>query len=274
MEQVSEAGLRRKITSSFKAEQNLIQKLDPPTVDGVRGFLGLVSRTVDELNHQVGVPEDRGPLVKSNILCNGAVSSLFAFCAGDVHTAASSLLTHWEEAVATVVKDSKDFVSFRLHFTAEARKTRSTETRNNLARVFSKVSLERTQELIAYYAAALPEEINATIKGNQMRLALIRLMSALDLSFDEVGRMFGVSGETVRRWARQTNEVPEEKAAIIQTADSALSRILSHVKSHRVAAAIRRPAKAFDGRSALALILDGRIAQVAHAYEFALSYQQ
>ena len=101
-----------------------------------------------------------------------------------------------------------------------------------------------------------------------------RLAGALDLSFDELGQMLGVRGETARRWERGLGSIPTDRLADLTTAEAALDRLLGLFRPERLPVAIRRPAELFGGESALDWILRGRIQDVADGYERALSYQQ
>lgn len=53
-------------------------------------------------------------------------------------------------------------------------------------------------------------------------------------------------------------------------ANTALSEIF---KNEQIASVIRRPARAFGGKTALDLIKEGRIAEVKRLYEQGLTYQ-
>jgi hypothetical protein len=94
----------------------------------------------------------------------------------------------------------------------------------------------------------------------------------LGLGYGEIGRMFGVPGQTVRAWATGEMATPEEYAARISEAHGALLRLLRLVRPDRLAQVVRRPAEAFGGRCALDLIVEGRIAEVAETFEAILEY--
>jgi DNA-binding transcriptional regulator YiaG len=94
----------------------------------------------------------------------------------------------------------------------------------------------------------------------------------LKLSYDDLGRMFGVSGETARRWASGRVRIPESQAAKIEEAHDSLLRLLRLIKPERLATVVRRPAEAFGGRRALDLIIEGRIREVADTYDALLTY--
>jgi hypothetical protein len=94
----------------------------------------------------------------------------------------------------------------------------------------------------------------------------------LGLGYGEIGRMFGVPGQTVRGWASGETEVPEAYVARVSEAHGALLRLLRLVRPDRLAQVVRRPAEAFGGRCALDLIMEGRIAEVAETFEAILEY--
>jgi transcriptional regulator with XRE-family HTH domain len=98
-------------------------------------------------------------------------------------------------------------------------------------------------------------------------------MGHLGLSQDELGRMLGVTGESVRRWKTGATAIPLSRLAEITAAESALNRLLQVFRPQRLPVAIRRQAELFGSKRALDWILDGRIAEVADRYELSLAYQ-
>lgn len=128
-------------------------------------------------------------------------------------------------------------------------------------------------ECLALFNAAVSDHLRIKRWGADNPRILQRLMSTLDLSRDEAGRMFGVTGETVRRWERGMVDVPSQQVAALTAADAALGRLLELFLPDRLPLAIRRPAEAFGGERALDWILRGRLAQVAESYDHALMYQ-
>ena len=94
----------------------------------------------------------------------------------------------------------------------------------------------------------------------------------LGLGYGEIGRMFGVPGQTVRAWASGEMAATEEYAAKISEAHGALLRLLRLVRPDRLPQVVRRPAEAFGGRCALDLIMEGRIAEVAETFEAILEH--
>lgn len=132
---------------------------------------------------------------------------------------------------------------------------------------------ETEHELLAIFNTAVSGLLRETEGQSQGRGAIRRLMTHLDLSFDQVGRALGVSGETVRRWERGSHEIPAERMADLLRADAALERLLGVFRAERLAPVVRRRAEIFSGESALDWIFHGRIGEVADRYEVALSYQ-
>jgi transcriptional regulator with XRE-family HTH domain len=98
------------------------------------------------------------------------------------------------------------------------------------------------------------------------------LRDNLDLSREDLGTMFGVTGETWRAWEEGAAEIPETTFAKIVAAGAALERMLWLFRPERLPQVIRRRADAFNGERALDWILDGRIAEVAERYDSGLSY--
>jgi len=130
-------------------------------------------------------------------------------------------------------------------------------------------------ELLAAFNTAVSALLRETEGQSRGRGAIRRLMAHLDLSFDQVGRALGVSGETVRRWERGkgSHEIPTERMADLLSAEAALDRLLEVFRAERLAIVVRRQAELFSGESALDWIFRGRIGEVADRYEVALAYQ-
>ena len=98
-------------------------------------------------------------------------------------------------------------------------------------------------------------------------------MIHLDLGQDELGRLLGVSGETVRRWERGKNRIPRDSEAAILTVESAVRRLLEIFRPERLPLVVRREADLFEGETALEWILRGRIDDVILHYERMFVYQ-
>lgn len=132
------------------------------------------------------------------------------------------------------------------------------------ARRLDEGRMKRFEEAIA---AALPRDVGPAAE------TLGRLKDALDLSYRELGAMFGVTGETARRWHRGLADIPSDRRAAIEDAGATLDRLLAIFLPERLPIVVRRQSPGFDGRRPLDLILDGRIAEVAGIYERVTRYQ-
>lgn len=129
-------------------------------------------------------------------------------------------------------------------------------------------------ELLMLFNLAVGKCLRRDSGGAEARRVLRRLSTSLDLSFDELGQMLGVRGETVRRWERGLAPVPTARLADLTNAEAALDRLLGFFRPERLPIAIRRPAELFGGESALRWILRGQIRDVANRYDRILAYQQ
>lgn len=133
-------------------------------------------------------------------------------------------------------------------------------------------SRDYTEWLLVFNQAV--EQVVAPDLGiDEARSALRSLMTRLELSQDDLGRMFGVSGETIRRWERGSTAIPADRRSAILAAESSLRRLQDLFRPGRLPTVVRRAAEAFDGDTALEWILRGRIADVADRYEVALVCQ-
>jgi transcriptional regulator with XRE-family HTH domain len=129
------------------------------------------------------------------------------------------------------------------------------------------------QELLVLFNLAVFEVLRTVSGQGQGRQAARHLMSRLSLSYDQLGRAFGVSGETVRRWERGSHPIPDERLADLAEAGAALGRLEEMFRPERLSQVVRRKAGLFEGESALDWILRGRIGAAAGRYETALAYQ-
>lgn len=137
----------------------------------------------------------------------------------------------------------------------------------------SQFAHEQLVEVQATFQLAMEELLRAESGAEKARLAVRSVMSHLDLSYDEVGRMFNVSGETVRRWSQGSHAVPSGRVGQLAAAQAALDRLLGIFRPEAFPGVIRRRTELFDGETALDWILRGRIDEVADRYESTLSYQ-
>jgi len=128
-------------------------------------------------------------------------------------------------------------------------------------------------ETVIVFDAGVLEYTTKIASSKDAAVIIQRLMTHLQLSYDEVGLIAGTTGETVRRW-EHGQSVPPEKHAVLHATDAALSRLLDVIKPEALPSAVRTPAEIFDNESALAWILRGRMAEVAERYDRELSYQR
>jgi hypothetical protein len=136
-----------------------------------------------------------------------------------------------------------------------------------------KVDPFKLHECAQLYRLALFSFESEETVSNDGQKVLRELMVTLKISFDDLGKMFKVSGETVRRWENGANAIPVDKTATILSTRAPLDKLLQIFQPERLSVVIRRHSDLFDGERALDWILRGRISGVARRYEVALSYQ-
>jgi DNA-binding transcriptional regulator YiaG len=129
------------------------------------------------------------------------------------------------------------------------------------------------QECFEMYNLAVYKVVTEQVTTAEGQQILRSMMASLNLSFDELGRIFRVSGETIRRWENGTNGIPDDRNAEITLTQGPLNKLLEIIRPAKLPQAIRRKVPLFEGESALDWILRGRIADVANRYETALRYQ-
>jgi transcriptional regulator with XRE-family HTH domain len=201
-------------------------------------FLPVLQTIVKRLNTMLGVPGPQADFVEASVLQNSFPAFLLAQ-RGDPVAASQWVIHAWQD----------------------------------YAREAEQLTPARAWQALLDYDLAADAFLTAAAREDNGRHILRRLMTRLRLSQDEAGRMFGVSGETIRRWERGQVRIPEARMAELVTADAALLRLESLFLPDRLAAAIRRPADLFEGERALDLILRGRITNAVERYEIALAYQ-
>jgi len=128
-------------------------------------------------------------------------------------------------------------------------------------------------EWLLLYNQAVGEALAREMESGRARAALRALMTQLQLGQDDLGRLFGVSGESIRRWERGAVEIPNQRQAAILATETSLRRLLEIFRPERLPVVVRREAEIFDGETALEWILRGRIADVVERYETAFLYQ-
>jgi len=133
-------------------------------------------------------------------------------------------------------------------------------------------NIPKFHECYAMYNLAVSTVVGEQIATSEGQQILRRLMASLSISFDDLGRMFSVSGETVQRWENGTNPIPNERNAEITLAKEPLNKLLEMFRPSKLPEVIRRTAQMFNGERALEWILQGKITEVSDRYEVALRY--
>jgi type III restriction enzyme len=103
--------------------------------------------------------------------------------------------------------------------------------------------------------------------------ALQRLSAHLSISNQDIARLLHASAEMIGHWASGETVMPPEIEVAVTAADTALRRMLAIFRPERLPDVIRQRVELFQGRSALDLILEGRIEEVADLYDAAFAYQ-
>jgi DNA-binding transcriptional regulator YiaG len=181
-----------------------------------------------------------------------ALPSMLLFREGEIRAASRAVSTLW---IALSTGESAESVRLPPKILAKRRDERELE---ELAHVFPLVVFEETA---------------SARKATSGRDMLRRLSTCLELSFENVGRILNVPGETVRRWERGISRIPSDALATLELVDSALNRLSKLFLPQRLPEVVRRKADLFNGGRALDWILQGRIANVVDRYEQVLSYQ-
>ncbi len=250
-----------------------------PTVSAVRELLTRLDRALVLAGQAAAVSE-----VSRDLLASSALAACFPlvllYHAGHPERVPPLLLQIWKEQARLLgIQIAESLAASAGAGGPQARGQAGGLSMKEPAAVYETTSGESAAangnglECLAIFHAAVGEHQRAKRGGAEGRRILYRLMATLDLSRDEAGRVFDVTGETVRRWERRMVEIPTEQLARLTTADAGLSRLLELFLPDRLTLAIRRPADAFGGERALDWILRGRIAQVAESYDRALMYQ-
>jgi transcriptional regulator with XRE-family HTH domain len=112
-----------------------------------------------------------------------------------------------------------------------------------------------------------------TLQGMDPIEALQRLSAHLSISNRDIARLPQASAEAIADWESGETVMPPEIEVAIMAADTALDRMLAIFRPERLPDVIRQKVELFQGRSALDLILEGRIGEVADLYDAAFAYQ-
>lgn len=250
-----------------------------PTVSAVRELLTLLDRALVLVGQGAAVSEVSRDLLASSALA-ACFPLLLLYHAGHPERVPPLLLHIWQEQARLLgIQIAESLAAPAGAGELRARGEAGDLSMKEPAAVYETTSVESAAangnglECLAIFHAAVGGHQRAKRGGAEGRRILYRLMATLDLSRDEAGRIFGVTGETVRRWERGMVEISAQQLARLTAADAALSRLLELFLPERLPLALRRPAEAFGSERALDWILRGLIAQVAESYDRALMYQ-
>ncbi len=239
----------RKAEEELKARlaghKHILPLLQRGSLEGVRIFVLEVNDFFSDLGRRAGLPPDKAPVITSAVV-HDAFPSLLCYRRGHPDVASRILLARWRAYLG----ESPISVKL-LHCVPEPEDSR----------------------LLSVFSAVVSGLLIAQAQSSRGQAILARLMESLRLSYDQLGRMLGVSGETARRWAQGVIAVPEAQLAKLDVADAALTRLLSIFRPDRLPEVVRRLAELFDGQSALDWILTSRIRDVADRYDLLTRYQ-
>lgn len=239
---ITRRSAEREIRQCLEARRDIRDLLRHGGSEGVRQFTQVVHSCVEKLNAEAGLTGLRAVFVAHAVM-QSALSPMLLFRKGEIRAASQAVSVLWWNA----------------HSTGEL-----------LAKHRDEWELE---ELAHILPIVVFEEAASARKMTSGRDMLRRVSACFGLSFDDIGRMLKVSGETVRRWERGISRIPSDALATLELVDSALTRLTRLFLPQRLPEVVRRKADLFDGSRALDWILQGRIAEVADRYEQALSYQ-
>ncbi len=211
--------------------------------EGVRQFAQVVHSCVEKLNAEAGLTGPRARLVL-NAVMQSALRPMLLFRKGKIQAASQTVLDLWWDAHSS----------------------------EPLARHRGEPERE-LEELAHVFPLVVFEETASARKASSGRDMLRRVSTCLELSFENVGRILNVPGETVRRWERGISRIPTDALATLELVDSALNRLSKLFLPQRLPEVVRRKADLFNGARALDWILQGRIGDVVDRYEHALTYQ-
>ena len=214
----------------------------------VQGFVDTLRECVRELNQAAQIEESLAGLVGDSVT-QGAYPVLCLARRGDLEQASQLLVSIWQTTLEALEQATDPEDGDKLE------------------------TLEAELESLSALNVAVSEVLRLDMNQAEGRNILRQLVGNLELSLDELGRMFGVSGETARRWERGTHRIPTSRIAKLISAGRSLSRLHQMFRPNRLPQVIRREAELFGGERALDWILRGRHADVADRYENALMYQ-
>jgi DNA-binding transcriptional regulator YiaG len=217
-----------------------------------------LDRSLERLNERVGVAEPLEIILRETTLQCG-FTAFVTYLHSSLELASNSLLATWSSSARRLSPLRNKLVH-------------GLET-PSLDEILPQFSEETFRSYLTTFNLAVAEILREHATEPRSQLLIRELLQRLNLSYDELGRVLSVSGETVRRWEKGTFSVPPQKLALLQRASFSLQRLLRLFKPESLSSVVRRPAKLFGGESALDWIRLGRIVEVADRYESNFAYQ-
>jgi transcriptional regulator with XRE-family HTH domain len=248
------------IQSRLEQQVPVLQRLTSPDLGAIRDFVQEVGACVDLLNTAAGVKEEPAALLRNSVI-SSSFPALLMLRREEPRAALSFLIEEWRRTADTLGEA----------LILPTLESSGSEVRER--RIPYGLSMEMERELLTLYNTAVFEMLLTTENQGRGRDVLRRLMTQLSLSYDQLGRAFGVSGETIRRWERGSHEIPADRMAVLVEAEAALRRLVTIFRPERLAQVLRRKTGLFGDESGLDWIFRGRMTDVADRYEMALSYQ-
>lgn len=228
-----------------------------PSIEATIVFLKVLDRCLVRLNRQARLGKKLDVIVRETALQRGFPAFL-TYARSSVDRASECVLATWTEAAHLLgqqgVRDPQEILS-------------------GPDQAMTGISEELFRDYLSTYNLAFAEILREHMVEPRAQQTIQELLQGFDMSYDELGRVLDVSGETVRRWAKGASGVPKQKLAAIDMGGNALRRMLRIIRPEHLPSVIRRPAELFGGASALDWIRSGRFAEVADRYESAFAYQ-
>lgn len=266
--------LSEKIQRRLELEGDLPARLQRPNLPAARELAAVFWECLHTLSTGAELEAALARAIDFEALY-GSFDAFLAFRAKNTAVTASALVEVWTSTSLTELRAMGEAQAAMLEslrrYDFEAVQADLAESVSSLGKGVEDI-FERQEWLVVFHQA-VEQIVTSELGGDQARTALRGVMGRLELSQDDVGRIFGVSGETIRRWERGVTSIPAQRRGEILDVESALRRLQDLFRPDRLPTVIRRPARLFDDETALEWILRGRIAEVADRYEDALLYQ-
>jgi DNA-binding transcriptional regulator YiaG len=228
-------------------------------LETVRRWLDWILAGVDRLNTRFFIDSTALPLVRELVLQNGFLACVYSWHGG-AEIGKASLVHTWIDSSVFAGLDEELLRNVRNLWVHEIPKSK-----------FHLTSAD--SEMLAIFNAAVAERLLAERAAWQGRQAVRDLMVRLGLGAEEVAAMLHVPVETLTGWESGLAAIPADKAAQLQAATRALSKLLGIFRPDRLPQVIRRRVELFEGQSAAEWIISGKITEVAERYETAFAYQ-